>query len=454
MKISSVIKLVILFAVFYYLIMFINANQEAKSVNFPWFGGDAAVSSPMWGVMGVCLAIGFIASALWMLGKTVVSYFSPTGKLSRSMKQVEEKYYYGIEALSKGDHQSAGVFFEEILVIDPDNFRTLIKFGELLRETGQHQRAISIHQQALTLSQNNVKVLHELAKDYKESGNAAKAKEMLKRIIDISPKGNNAIYRQLRDMLVEEGSWEQALEVHRKLIPLVSHNGRRRDETALLSGLEYEVAMERLSAGNTDSAIQMFKTILGRDPNFLPAHVDLGEALLQQSKNEEAVETWLQGYDEIKSPVLLVRLENYYLDNDDPEKAIEIYHKVIGKDEENLLPKLLLGKLFYHLAMMDRAMAIFEEIGSEFEYAPVMQYFMGKIRSRKGNHESAFETLRTLVRASGLLQTEFICTSCGTTSDAYQPRCSHCGSWNTIRLNVQKGQSLNDMEVASRPVYA
>jgi lipopolysaccharide biosynthesis regulator YciM len=423
-------------------------------IKFPWFGQEGVVASPLWGVIGVCLAAGFIASALWMLGKTILSYFSPTGKLSRSMKQLEEKYYYGIEALSKGDHQSAAVFFEEILVIDPDNFRTLIKFGELLREAGKHQRAISLHLEALDLSQNNVKVLHELAKDYHDSGDNVRAKEMLERIIEISPKGNNTIYRQLRDMLIEEGDWKSALEVHRKLIPMVSHNGRRRDEMALLSGLEYEVAMARLGEGATDAAVQMFKTILDRDPDFLPAHLDKGEALLQQGKENEAVETWLQGYYKIKSPVLLVRLEEYHLDNNDPEKAIEIYHKVITKEEENPLPKLLLGKLFYHLAMMDRAMAIFKEIDSEFEYAPVMLYFMAKIHARKGEQELAVETMRSLIRSTGLLEKEFICSNCRKTYAAYQPRCGACGSWNTIRLNVQRGQSLNEMEVASRPVYA
>jgi lipopolysaccharide biosynthesis regulator YciM len=454
MKISSLIKLIILFAVFYYVVVFINANREMMKVTFPWFGQEADVSSPLWGVIGVCLAVGFIASALWMLGKTIVSYFSPTGKLIRSIKQVEEKYYYGIEALSKGDHQSAVVFFEEILVIDPENIRALVKFGELLRETGKHQRAISLHRQALGLSQNNVKVLHELAKDYKEAGEIAKSKEMLERIIQISPKGNNAIYRQLRDMFIEEGNWLRALEVHRKLIPLVSHNGRRREEMALLSGLEYEVAMARLAEGSTDAAIQMFKAILDRDPDFLPALVDQGEALLQQGKDKEAIEIWLQGYQKIKSPVLLVRLEEYYLDDNDPEKAIEIYHKVIAREEENPLPKLLLGKLFYHLSMMDRAMAIFEDIGSEFEYAPVMLYFMAKIQARKGEQERAVETLRSLIRSSGLLETEFICTNCGKTYNAYQQRCAACGCWNTINLNVERDQSLSDMEVASRPIYA
>ena len=453
MKISSVIKLLFLFVVFYYVIMFINANQETSQVTFPWFVQDQSVALPMWGLLGICLAAGFIASALWMLGKTVVSYFSASGKLSRSMKQVEEKYFYGIEALSKGDTQSATVFFEEILAIDPDNFRTLIKFGELLRETGKHQRAISLHLQALNLSQNNVKVLRELASDYSASGDPEKAKEMLKRIIEISPKGNNAIYRQLRDMLIEEGEWEEALALNGKLIPLVAHNGRRKEELELMSGLEFEVAMRHLEAGHNDAAVKMLRGILQRDPTFLPAHLYLGEALLARGNEDAAVETWLEGYFKIKQPTLLARLEDFYIERDNPDKAIEIYHKAIAREEEDLLPKLLLGKLFYHLAMVDRAIAIFEEIDSEFEHAPVMFYFMAKIQARKGEHEAAFETLRALIRSSGLLQTEFICNNCCATYGSYQPRCDNCGHWNTIQLNVQKEQSLGDLQVASRPVY-
>jgi len=421
MKISSIIKLAILFAVFYYVIVFINANRDMTDVRFPWFGGDVAVSSP---------------------------------KLSRSMKQVEEKYYYGIEALSKGDHQSASVFFEEILTIDPDNFRTLVKFGELLRETGKHQRAISIHLQALSLSQNNIKVLKELASDYRAAGDTAKAKEMLERIIEISPKGNNAIYRQLRDMLIEEQDWERSLEIHRKLIPLVTHNGRREEEKALLSGLEYEVAIKRMTEGQIDAAVRMFRAILEREPFFLPAVLSLGDALQEKGEEDAAVKTWLESYYQIKQPMLLARLEDFYLERDDPDKAIEIYNTVIAKDQEDLLPKLLLGKLFYHLAIVDRAIAIFEEIDSEFEYAPVMFYFMAKIRARKGEHEAAIDTLRNLIRSSGLLQAEFICSSCCTTYSKYQPRCERCGRWNTIQLNIKKGQSLDEMEVASRPMYA
>lgn len=453
MKISSVIKIAILFAVFYYVIMFINTNQFAHKVYFPWFGTNLVVAGPLWSIVGISLAIGFLASAFWMLGKTVATYFSPSGKLTRSMKKVEEKYYYGIEALSKGDDQSAVVFFEEILTIDPDNFRTLIKYGELLRETDKHQRAISLHQHALSLSENNVKVLHELAVDYKKAGDIAKAKEMLERIIEISPKGNNAIYRELRDILVAEAKWERALEIQRKLVPLVVHNGRREAEYQLLSGLEYEVAMRRKEAGDLDEATDILKGILKRNPSFLPAQLELGACMLSQGAEEEAVEIWLNGYYESKIPVLLGRLEEHFLDSDNPNKAIEMYHKVIAKEEEDLLPKLLLGKLFYRLEMVDRAIAIFEEIDSEFEFAPVMSYFMGKIQARKGENENAVETFRTLIRATGILEAEFICTNCEATYRAYQARCSSCRKWDTIRLNVRKGKSLSEMDVASRPVY-
>ncbi len=451
MKISSVIKLAILFAVFYYLITFINLNQASGEIRFPWIG---TASVPLWITVGVCLAAGFLASALWMMAKAVVAFFSPSGKLSRSMKRVEEKYYYGIEAISKGDTMSAAVFFEEILAIDPDNFRTLIKFGELLRNTGKHQRGISLHQQALSLSQNNVKVLHELAIDYRAAADSAKAKEMLEKIIEISPKGNNAIYRELRDMLIEERDWNRALALQRDLIPLVSHSERRQEEAALLSGLEYEVAMLKKEGGELQAAASILEGIIGRDLAFRPAHLKLGECYLEQGSEEKAVQAWLSGYEATQAPILLGWLENYFLDSGEPDKAIEMYHKVISEEEEGLLARLLLGKLFYRLEMIDRAIAIFEEIDSEFEYAPVMLYFMGKIQSRKGESEQAAETFRTLIRSSGILEAEFICTACGATYSSYQTRCSGCGRWNTVQLNVKKGQSISDMQVSSRPVYA
>lgn len=460
MKITSILKLIILFAVFYYIIMFINANElraegSYPSIVFPWFfGQNLVVTSPMWVVIGISAALGFLASAIWMIGKTVISYFSPSGKLSRSMKKVEEKYYYGIEALSKGDMQSATVFFEEILGIDPDNFRTLVKFGEVLRSMGMHQRAISMHLQALSLSQNNVKVLHELAIDYKEAGDTTKAKEMLERIIEISPKGNNAIYRELREMLIEEKEWDKALMIHRNLIPLVADNGRRKEETQLLAGLEYEVAMLRMAEGKYQDAIDLHSEILKRDPTFLPSHLTLGECYLEQGEDEKAIETWLDGYAEIKRPILLVRLENYYLDNESPDKAIEMYHKVIVDEEEELLTKLLLGKLFYRLEMIDRAIAIFEDIDSEFEYAPVMFYFMGKIKARRGEHQGAADVFRELIRTSGILEAEYICTNCCTTYSSFESRCTNCGMWNTIYLNVQKGQTISEMQISSRPIYA
>jgi lipopolysaccharide biosynthesis regulator YciM len=460
MKITSIIKLVILFAVFYYVIMFINANETRVSavnptVVFPWFfGQNLVVSSPMWVVIGVSMALGFLASAIWMIGKTVIHYFSPSGKVNRSMKKVEEKYYYGIEALSKSDMQSAMVFFEEILALDPDNFRTLVKFGEVLRSMGKHQRAIGLHLHALSLSQNNVKVLHELALDYRAAGDSAKAKEMLERIIEISPKGNNAIYRELRDMLIEEEHWQRALEINRKLIPLVSREGQRKEDLQLQSGLEYEAAMLGMSAGEFQEAKSRLEEITKRDPLFLPAHVTLGECYLELGEDEKAIKTWTDGYSLTKTPVLLGRLEDYHLENESPDKAIEMYHKVIAEEEEDLLPKLLLGKLFYRLEMVDRAIAIFEDIDSEFEYAPVMFYFMGKIKARKGDHKDAAEVFRALIRSSGILEAEYICSNCSATHNSYKPRCSKCGMWNTVLLNVQKGQTLSEMQIPTRPIYA
>lgn len=454
MKVTSIIKIVILFAIFYYIITFINANQESQTIYFPWIGEPLGIGGPGWSIIGICLAIGFLTSAFWMLSKTVVSFFSRSGRLSRSMKKVEEKYYYGIEALSKGDKKAAGVFFEEILTIDPENFRTLIKYGELHREMGNVQRAISLHQQALSLSHNNVKVLHELSLDYLSASELTKAREVLEKIIEISPKGNLAVHRQLRDLLIAEQDWEKALHVQDTILAQVSDSSEKLREQNLHCGIEYRHAGSFKDKGKFQQAAEIYEGIVAKTPTFLPAHLELGECYLSQNDDEKAIMIWKQGFEVTQSPVLLSRLEDYYLGIEKPDKAIETYSKVMAKSSEDLLPRLLLGKLFYRLEMLDRALAIFEEIDSEFEYAPVMFYFMGKIQARRGDMKEAAETFRNVIRSSGLLEAEFICDNCRTTFNEYIPQCSNCGEWNRINLNVQKGKTIQEMEVSTRPMYA
>lgn len=454
MKITSIIKLIILFALFYYIVTFIQVNQQDYIVNFPWLGEPLAIKGPAWAVMSIGLAAGFLGSALWVAVRSLILFFSPKGRLSRSMKKVEEKYYYGIEALSKGDDQAAGLFFEEILNIDPDNFRTLVKYGELLRKTGKSQRAISLHQQALTLSQNNVKILHELSLDYMAAGDNTRAREMLEKIIEISPKGNIGIHRQLRDILVSSKSWSSALRVQRNIIAMVADAKEKSQESQLLSGLEYEEAMVLKGQEKYKEAAHKLEQILDKDRNFLPAHLELGECQLLGGKDTEAAATWWNGFEVTESPVLLTRLENFFLSIEMPDKAIETYNNAINAREDNVLPKLLLGKLFYRLEMVDRAITIFEEIDGEFEYAPVLFYFMGKIQARKGHDAEAAETFKEVLRTSGLLDAEYKCSNCGEEYSEYHPKCKKCFQWNTLSLNVKKDKALTEVvTLPARPVY-
>lgn len=453
MKISSVLKIILLFLVFYYVVMFIQANFQTGSVNFPYFTDTLEVEAPSWAILGIAVAVGFLGSAIWMLVKTVASFFSASGRLQRSMKKVEEKYYYGIEALSKGDTETAGVFFEEILALDPQNFRALVKYGELLRGAGNSQRAISLHQQALALSQNNVKVLHELSLDFLKAGNAAKAREMLEQIIEISPKGNVFIHRELRNLLMEEKNWSEALKVQRQIMGLVKKQADKELEANYLSGLEYEHAIELQNSGSVQAGIDLLVGILARDARFLPAHLALGESYLLLEKDDKAVDTWLNGFEETASPICLSELEHYYLENDSPEKAIEMYNTVCSRHQEKLMPRFMLGRLFYRLEMLDRAMDIFNEIGNEFDHAPALYYFIGKIQARKGNYKEATDSFRRIIRGSGILDARYVCTVTGDTFENYMPYSPKARMWNTVEIYVEKGKPSGGDGPATRPVY-
>jgi lipopolysaccharide biosynthesis regulator YciM len=88
-----------------------------------------------------------------------------------------------------------------------------------------------------------VKILHELSLDYMAAGDNSRAREMLEKIIEISPKGNIGIHRQLRDILVAEKDWVNTLRVQRNIIAMVSDPKEKKQENQLLYGLEYEEAL-------------------------------------------------------------------------------------------------------------------------------------------------------------------------------------------------------------------
>lgn len=59
--------------------------------------------------------------------------------------------------------------------------------------------------------------------------------------------------------------------------------------------LHYGLAMEYASAGDDRTAVERFRQLLAVAPDYVPAYLQAGQALLRLNRPAEARETWAQG---------------------------------------------------------------------------------------------------------------------------------------------------------------
>lgn len=54
------------------------------------------------------------------------------------------------------------------------------------------------------------------------------------------------------------------------------------------SFLRYGLAMEYVSSGDDEEAVRQLRALIGRDPNYVPAYLQAGQALARLGREDEA----------------------------------------------------------------------------------------------------------------------------------------------------------------------
>jgi len=152
--------------------------------------------------------------------------------------------------------------------------------------------------------------------------------------------------------------------------------------------------------------------------------------------------------------VLLTTLENHFLSRERPERAIEIFRHAVSTSRPDTLPRFFLGKLFYRLEMVDEALAEFSALRDRASYTPTLSYYLARILERRGRHAEANSHYRRIIREGQLLSTQYRCLSCDSRYDIWVDRCTSCGQWNTVHVDIREDVSLEDLGISSAPVYS
>ncbi|MDH5640736.1 MAG: tetratricopeptide repeat protein, partial [Nitrospira sp.] len=268
----------------------------------------------------------------------------------RRKEKVDALHRDGTHAFMSKRTMEAMTLFEKALAIDPNRADSLLWLGNIYRSEENFPEAIRLHQHAHRVDDRNIEILLELGTDLECAKRYEEALQSFQKILKIEPDNLTALIRK-RDLNIRLERWSEALEIQHRLLKANLPAQEKRAEAELLIGCMYEVGRQLLERGHPDKARRYFRGAIKKDRAFLPAYIGLGEILIHEGKTKDAVEILKKVYARTRSVIILHRLEELFLDHDEPGEIIRVYQEALQENPHNPVLQFYLGKLYYRLEM-------------------------------------------------------------------------------------------------------
>ena len=434
-------------------------NQNIELLQQP-FRLSAGRIVPVYVVLLTVFLLGFLPVVITLVVQTLKRDLSQRRdrRFSREAKSLEGVVRRGADLQADGQWSRAATEYEAYLAAHPENFETLLRYGEALRHLGRGEEALEVHRRASVLYPQSAAILYEMAEDYEVLGETDVAQQLRDRILREFPSMGLRVMRRGRSAALSSRDWKEATRLQQRIDSLVEEHGGEAElerEEGVRLGLAYQQGVAHLEADEVEEARGIFDRILEQEPGFVPAFIMRGEAALISGDDDEALADWRKGFEATGSPVFLQRLEDHFIERENPLRAIETLHGLIADAGSDLLPRFFLGRLYYRLEMHEEALKVLEGLEERIRKSPTFHYLLARIRERRGEMHQAVESYRSCVRESGLRSAEYTCKLCRTRFEIWQARCVACGSWNSVELDFdEESVSAEESGVRKAPMWA
>lgn len=430
MRLKTATITALLFLLMLLLLGLVSENGPLLRQSFNFYGKNV----PLGLVLLVSLTVGFIFFGVWLVVSSLaqISQRWISRLSSRNERTAEASYLKGLDAVVGGRPVEAVGHFRRALEAQEDYLPAILKLGDALRETGKAQEAVELHSRALKKNPNDIPTLYTLVEDYLALDNHEEAKVCLHKILKLQPRRALTALRLLRTLYIEETNWPRATEIQKHIERARVLEEERALDTPFTPGLLYQMGVDLLEQNKVKSAISELEKVRKKYPFFLSTYLKLAEAYLRRGDEDAAIAVYLDGYRSNTFPACLLAMERHYLDKGDPEAAIHHYLQLIATTEKKLLPKFLLGRFYYHLELLDKALALFEEIEGSIKQSALLQYYIGRIHQKKNRHADACDHYRRVIRYLHPFELNYRCSGCGDTAEKWQDYCHRCKIWDSF----------------------
>lgn len=358
---------------------------------------------------------------------------------SRKRKREEalkEEMDRGVEAFLRGDLAKAKAHYEEVLKRDPTQVDLYVRLSEIAQREAKNEEALRwVEKASLIASRNTSVLLHEAALRRKME-QVPEVIRILDRIIDLEP-GNLKALKCLREVYLENGRWEEALQTQKAVLKHTKGKQAEEEETLFYLGLKYEHVKDLLSRGGgtpSEAILKEAKEIVREEKSFLPGYLLLGELYQRMGKWKVAGNIWGKGFKRFQSVIFLLRLEDLYLGRGDPNTLLRIYQRAMETYAGNNVLPFFYAKLCLRLKMLDEALEELDLISLRRKDFPALHRLLAEIYLHKKDFSRAAQEFEKTFELSGTSYFPFICTSCQRESKEWVAYCPQCHRWSTYAI--------------------
>lgn len=378
-----------------------------------------------------------------VVGLLVHFFFSATHQFSHLRSRKKEKreqettklFRQGVNKYLSGDPDEAQKLLEKALGRDSTRVDIRLALSDVHIRKGKLQEAEAVLNSARDSDPRCLEVLLKLASVHETLSDHEAAERIYEEILQVENNNRTALER-FRDFYIKQGLWEKALELQKRLLKIV-FGPQLEEERQKQIALRYELAWQNLEKGqfqNSRSECKELAEIIKQAPDFTPARIALGDAYKAQGKIKDAAQIWQEGYKSTGKSIFLSRLEDLYLEKEDPSTLFTFYRSALSERGQDLLLHFFYGKLCLRLEMVEEAIEQLTVVENAGVALPQLHLLLAEAYRRRDRIE---ESNKEFQQALGLNQDVglgYLCDKCGALSSVWKSRCAECGSWGTYSL--------------------
>ena len=363
----------------------------------------------------------------------------------RREESLKEELNKGMDVFLQGNLPKAKTHFIEVLKRDPTQIDLYLRLSEIALKEGNDQDALHWLGRAELLDMKNIDILLRQAGVYQRMKRFDEAIRALNRAIGLD-EGDLRALKSLRQIYLDSRRWEEAIRTQRSILKFIKGKQAEEEETLFYLGLKYERARDLLNRGgeqNLENALKEAKEIIRERKVFQPGFVLLGDIYLQKGRWATAGNVWGKSFTRFKSIVFILRLEELYLNREDPSTLLRIYQRVLKHDPENWVLAFFYAKLCLRLEMLDEALEEINEISLRVKDFPALHRLLAEIYLHKKDFSRAAQEFEKTFELSGTSYLSFFCTTCERESKEWIAYCPQCHQWSTYTIKeAEKAISL------------